>query len=112
MRGSFFAAGVTEGMIGSNYTDELRARGLTTPGETRKVWDFNLGVGGPICATASGPTARAATKAASARPRHVRQRERRRSDEVDVRGGHEPAGGAGGLVPDHGAAADRTGDAA
>src|SRR5688572_1117003 len=48
VRGSFFAAGVTQGMIGSNYSDELRARGLTTPGETRKVWDFNLGVGGPI----------------------------------------------------------------
>jgi hypothetical protein len=48
VRGSFFAAGVTGGMIGSNFTDELRARGLTTPGETRKVWDFNLGVGGPI----------------------------------------------------------------
>jgi hypothetical protein len=48
VRGSFYAAGVTEGMIGSNYTDELRNRGLTTPGETRKVWDFNLGVGGPI----------------------------------------------------------------
>ena len=48
VRGSFFAAGVTEGMIGSNFSDELRERGLTTPGETRKVWDFNLGVGGPI----------------------------------------------------------------
>ena len=48
VRGSFFAAGVTKGMIGSNYTPELRDRGLTTPGETRKVWDFNLGVGGPI----------------------------------------------------------------
>ena len=48
VRGSFYAAGVTEGMIGSNYSDELRTRGLTTPGETRKVWDFNLGVGGPI----------------------------------------------------------------
>ena len=48
VRGSFFGAGVTEGMVGSNYSEELRARGLTTPGETRKVWDFNLGVGGPI----------------------------------------------------------------
>jgi len=48
VRGSFFAAGVTEGMIGSNYSEELRARGLTTPGVTRKVWDFNLGVGGPL----------------------------------------------------------------
>jgi len=48
VRGSFYGAGVTEGMIGSNYTQELRDRGLTAPGETRKVWDFNLGVGGPI----------------------------------------------------------------
>ena len=48
LRGSFYAAGVTEGMIGSNYSDELRQRGLTTPGVTRKVWDFNFGVGGPI----------------------------------------------------------------
>jgi hypothetical protein len=48
VRGTFYVAGVTEGMIGSNYSDELRARGLTVPGEYRKVWDFNLGVGGPI----------------------------------------------------------------
>ena len=48
VRGSFYAAGVTEGMIGSNFSEELRARGLTTPGSTRKVWDFNAGVGGPV----------------------------------------------------------------
>jgi hypothetical protein len=48
VRGTFFAAGVTSGMLGSNYTQELKDRGLTTPGETRKVWDFNLGIGGPI----------------------------------------------------------------
>jgi hypothetical protein len=48
IRGTFFAAGVTSGMVGSNYSQELIDRGLTTPGETRKVWDFNLGIGGPI----------------------------------------------------------------
>jgi Carboxypeptidase regulatory-like domain len=48
VRGTFFAAGVTGGMVGSNYTQELRDRGLTTPGETRQVWDFNLGIGGPL----------------------------------------------------------------
>jgi hypothetical protein len=48
VRGTFFAAGTTSGMVGSNYTQELKDRGLTTPGETRKVWDFNLGIGGPI----------------------------------------------------------------
>jgi hypothetical protein len=48
LRGTFFGAGVTGGMVGSNYTQELRDRGLSTPGETRKVWDFNLGIGGPL----------------------------------------------------------------
>lgn len=48
VRGSFYMAGVTEGMVGDNYTQELRDRGLTTRGAVRKVWDFNLGVGGPI----------------------------------------------------------------
>jgi hypothetical protein len=48
VRGTFFGAGSTSGMIGSNYTQELRDRGLTTPGEYRKVWDFNLGIGGPV----------------------------------------------------------------
>jgi hypothetical protein len=46
--GTFYTAGVTEGMVGSNYTDGLRSRGLTTPGQLQKVWDFNLGIGGPI----------------------------------------------------------------
>jgi len=55
VRGTFFGAGVTSGMVGSNYTQELRDRGLTTPGETRKVWDFNLGIGGPIAPTGEYP---------------------------------------------------------
>src|SRR5215510_6541972 len=48
IRGTFFSAGASGGMIGSNYTQELKDRGLTTPGVIRKVWDFNLGLGGPI----------------------------------------------------------------
>jgi Carboxypeptidase regulatory-like domain len=48
VKGSFYASGVTEGMIGSNYTQELKDRGLTTPGSLTKVWDYNLGIGGPI----------------------------------------------------------------
>src|SRR5215212_2773876 len=46
--GSFYAATVTPGMVGSNYTDDLKARGLTTPGSFEKLWDYNIGVGGPI----------------------------------------------------------------
>ena len=41
-------SGVTKGMIGSNYTDDLKARGLSTPGSNTKIWDFNRAVGGPI----------------------------------------------------------------
>jgi hypothetical protein len=48
IKGSFYAAGVGSGMIDSNYTQELKDRNLPRPGQYRKVWDFNLGVGGPI----------------------------------------------------------------
>jgi hypothetical protein len=48
IKGSFYASGVTKGMIGTNYTQDLKDRGLTTPGANTKIWDFNLGVGGPI----------------------------------------------------------------
>ena len=48
VKGSFYASGVTKGMIGSNYTQDLIDRGLIAPGANTKIWDFNLGVGGPI----------------------------------------------------------------
>ena len=48
LKGSFYASNVTSGMVGTNYTDELIARGLTTPGALTKLWDYNVGVGGPI----------------------------------------------------------------
>jgi hypothetical protein len=47
-KGSFYASGVSSGMVGSNYTDALKAAGLTTPGALEKLWDYNAGVGGPI----------------------------------------------------------------
>ena len=48
VKGSFYLSNVTEGMVGDNYTQELKDRGLTTPGKLYKLWDYNLGVGGPI----------------------------------------------------------------
>ena len=30
-------------MVGSNYSDELRAAGLTTPGKLLKQWDYTFG---------------------------------------------------------------------
>ena len=35
-------------MVGDNYTQDLKDRGLTTPGKLYKLWDYNVGVGGPI----------------------------------------------------------------
>ena len=35
-------------MMGSNYSPELQAAGLTTPGTLVKQWDFTFGMGGPI----------------------------------------------------------------
>ena len=48
LRGIFYGAGVGGAMIDSNYTKELQDRNLPVPGRYRKVWDFNLGVGGPV----------------------------------------------------------------
>ena len=48
LRGTVYGAGVSGGMVGSNFTPELQAAGLRAPGELIKLWDFNAGVGGPI----------------------------------------------------------------
>jgi Carboxypeptidase regulatory-like domain len=48
MSGQAYLSGVTEGMVGSNYSDTLKNAGLSTPGSLVKQWDFTGGVGGPI----------------------------------------------------------------
>jgi hypothetical protein len=45
---STFLAGSTGAMQASNYTQELRDRGLTTPNEIKRNWDINPSFGGPI----------------------------------------------------------------
>ena len=47
-KGSVYASNVTSGMVSDNYTDDLKARGLTTSGALQKVWDYNFCLGGPI----------------------------------------------------------------
>lgn len=47
-RGSAYLSGVPPAWVGSNYSDELRAAGLRTPGALIKQWDFDTGFGGPI----------------------------------------------------------------
>lgn len=46
--GSIYLSGVPDGWVQSNYSDSLRQRGLSTPGQLIKQWDFTGGVGGPI----------------------------------------------------------------
>jgi len=48
IKGSIYQSNVTKRMVGDNYTDALKAAGLTTPGKLFKLWDTNIGVGGPI----------------------------------------------------------------
>ena len=48
LSGQMYFAQVTPGMVGSNYTQELKDRGLSTPGSFKKLWDYNIGIGGPI----------------------------------------------------------------
>ena len=48
VKGTLYASNITSGMVGDNYTQDLRDRGLTTPGKLYKLWDYNVAVGGPI----------------------------------------------------------------
>jgi hypothetical protein len=48
VKGNVYLAGVSSGMVGSNYTQDLKDRGLRTPGDLLKLWDFSGSVGGPI----------------------------------------------------------------
>jgi hypothetical protein len=48
IKGAAYLSGVSKGMVGSNYSPELQAAGLTTPGKLLKQWDFTFGIGGPI----------------------------------------------------------------
>ncbi len=47
-KGSVYESNVTKGMVGDNYTAALQAAGLSTPGKLYKLWDTNVGIGGPI----------------------------------------------------------------
>ena len=47
-KGTFFGAGAWSGLQSSNFTDELKARGLATPNALINTYDVNPGFGGPI----------------------------------------------------------------
>jgi len=47
-QGSVFVASVRDWMVGNNLSQELIDRGLSRPGDLEKLWDYNLGWGGPV----------------------------------------------------------------
>jgi hypothetical protein len=48
IHGSFTGAFANNSMQGSNYDDDLKARGLPTPNGIQRNWDINPAFGGPI----------------------------------------------------------------
>ena len=48
LSGTFYANWANSALQGDNFTDELRAAGLSAPGSLQKMWDLNGSFGGPI----------------------------------------------------------------
>lgn len=48
VHGNVYLAGTPGGLVGSNYTQELADAGLRVPGDLLKLWDYTVGIGGPI----------------------------------------------------------------
>jgi hypothetical protein len=46
--GYLFGNGANDALQGANLSDELRARGISRGNEIDRIWDLNLGLGGPI----------------------------------------------------------------
>jgi hypothetical protein len=47
-RGTFFGSYANDALQGNNFSDDLRARGLTSPNLLKRNFDVNPGFGGPI----------------------------------------------------------------
>jgi hypothetical protein len=48
VKGNVYLAGTPGELVGSNFTQELQDAGLRIPGDLLKLWDYTIGVGGPI----------------------------------------------------------------
>ena len=91
--GSVAYAGTGEALQSNNYTDELKAQGLTTPIPLTKSYDLNGAVGGPIKKDRLWYFANGRTQGGTQEDReHLLQPERRRRDEVAVCAGPEQSG--------------------
>ena len=92
-------------MVGDNYTQELKDRGLTTPGKLYKLWDYNVGIGGPIKKDRIWFFFQFRDEGSHRTvPGMFANAEHGRCDEVDLCRGHEPARGSGWQLAQRGAA--------
>jgi hypothetical protein len=48
LHGSFTGAFASTGMQGSNFSTDLKNRGLAAPNQIKRIWDINPAVGGPL----------------------------------------------------------------
>ena len=93
VKGAVYLSGVSSGMVGSNYNDALKAAGLSTPGQAAPAVGLH---GRRRRADHQGSALvlrhAARRRAAPLDSRHLPEPERRRSDEVHLRAGHDEAG--------------------
>ena len=106
------SSNVTKGMVGSNYTQELKTRGLSTPGKLFKLWDYQhrhrrSDRERPDLVLRPVPRERQSSHDS----RHVRQRQRRRPGQVHLPEGREPSGRRGWKLAKRLAPPDDAGDA-
>ena len=47
-KGAFFGTFANSSMVGDNFTQDLKSRGLTTPNSIKETFDVNPGFGGPL----------------------------------------------------------------
>ena len=113
VKGSFYLSNVTVWMVGDNYTQELKDRGLTTPGKLYKLWDYNLGIGGPIMKDRIWFFFQFRDEGSHRTvPGMFANLNMGDADEMDLCPGHEPARGPGWQLAQRGAARDGAADAA
>jgi hypothetical protein len=82
--GSFFGNWANDSLQTSNYTDAIKAAGLSAPNLMQKIWDTSGAVGGPVSRQAVVLRRHPVSGQSEARRGDVRQPERGRSERVDI----------------------------
>jgi hypothetical protein len=99
VKGSFFATGTSSGMVGSNFTQELRAAGLKAPNPLLKSFEVNPAIGGRSrkidCGSIPASSIRGPTRTSRTCSRTRTQGTRRRGATSQIRTGRSCSIAAG-----------------